>query len=44
MHAWNQGLESLAFGRPLSAAVVVGFVHRVVRMGRSGQDRFGGLA
>jgi hypothetical protein len=39
MHAWDQGLESLALGRARSAAVIVGFIHPVVRMGRSGQDR-----
>jgi hypothetical protein len=38
-HAWDQGLESLAYGRAQSAAVIVGFIHPVVRMGRSGQDR-----
>ena len=38
-HAWDQGLESLAFGRARSAADIFGFIHPVVHVGRSGQDR-----
>ena len=39
MHAWDQGLESLALRRARSAADINGFIHPVVRVGRSGQDR-----
>lgn len=34
-HAWDRGLESLAFGRARSAVSIFGFIHPVVRAGRS---------
>lgn len=36
-HAWDQGLESLAVGRARSAGDIFGFIHPVVRVGRSGR-------
>jgi hypothetical protein len=42
MHAWDQGLESLALGRARSAADINGFIHPVVRVDDPARIEFEG--